>query len=154
MTDINLDIQRQMLALQNGHEQLRKADVAALYLPWTQRVLNPFPLASSNTTFADMPQPWSNTPLAFYVSVFVNTTNTGAAFWTVNLQSIDSAGAATTIASVSTAALAPNTPARLSDTTVTASATTDVWYRILPVATGSPGSIFIFPALALLRTGN
>jgi hypothetical protein len=32
--------------------------------------------------------------------------------------------------------------------------TTDVWYQLTVTATLSPGAIYIFPALALLRTGN
>lgn len=151
MSDPNLDIQRQMLALQNGHEQLRKADVAALYLPWTQRVLNPFPLASSGNPWGDTGQPWATYILAFYVSVFVNTTNSATQFWTIDL--LDTA-TSTVLASVSTSAMAANTYTRLSDLTITQPGSTNPALYIRPTATLSPGSVFIAPAVALLRTGN
>lgn len=154
MSDPNLTIQRQIQALQDGHERLRKADVPALYLPWSQRILNPFPLASSGSTWGDCPQPWNNVPLAFYVSVDVLTTNNGTNFWTIELFSFTAAAGSNLVASVNTSGLTANVPARLSDTTVTAPGSTDVSYFIKATATLSPGSIFIFPALALLRTGN
>ena len=67
MSDINLSVQRQIQALQDELERLRKADVAALYLPWTQRALNPL---AATATWGDMGQPWPRTLLAFYASVY------------------------------------------------------------------------------------
>ena len=122
-----------------------------LYLPWTQRVLNPFPLASSGGAWGDSGLPWAVNVLAFYASVFVSATNDGANFWTLALNSYPSA---TAVASVSTAAIAANTFARLRDLTITQPPSTDNWMQLIPTATLSPGAIYINPAVALLRTGN
>lgn len=151
MSDPNLTIQRQIQALEDGHEALRKSDVSPLYLPWAQRVLNPFPLASSGGAWGDSVQPWAVNVLAFYVGVYVATTNSGTNFWTIEVRSQPSGAV---VASVSTAAIAADTFTRLSDLTITQPATTDVAFGIVPTATLSPGAIYIFPALALLRTGN
>mgnify|MGYP001608706359 CR=1 FL=1 len=131
--------------------QTEVKEVPPLYLPWAQRVLNPFPLASSGQSWGDMGQPWAVNVLAFYVTVFVATTNNGTNFWTLNVVANPSA---TTIASVSTSAIAANTGVRLSDTTITQPAASDTWIELQATATLAPGAIYIFPALALLRTGN
>lgn len=133
-----------------GLEQTRTIERAPLYLPWTQRVLNPFPLASSGAAWGDMAQPWAVNVLTFAVNVFVSTTNNATNFWTLEL--LDTAGSV--LATVDTSGIAANTYARLSDLTVTQPAASNVAFRIRPTATLSPGAIFIFPALALLRTGN
>lgn len=137
--------------LARGLEQTRVIERSPLYLPWTQRVLNPFPLASSGNPWGDMGQPWAVSILAFYASVFVVTTNNGTNFWTIDL--LDTA-TSTVLASVSTAAIAANVYTRLVDTTVTAPGATNPALFIRPTATLSPGAIYIVPALALLRTGN
>lgn len=131
-------------------EQTQVVERAPLYLPWTQRVLNPFPLASSGAAWGDSAQPWDVNVLAFYASVFVSTTNNATNFWTLEL--LDTIG--TVLASFTTAAIAANTYARLSDTTITQPASTNVAFRVRPTATLSPGAIFIMPAVALLRAGN
>ena len=131
--------------------QTEVKEVPPLYLPWSQRVLNPFPLASSGQSWGDLGQPWAVNVLAFYVTVFVATTNNGTNFWTLNVVANPSA---TTIASVSTSAIAANTGVRLSDTTITQPAASDTWIELQATATLAPGAIYIFPALALLRTGN
>jgi len=146
---MNFDI---LTELRKGRRQLEQTEVKeipALYLPWSQRVLNPFPLASSGTSWGDMGQPWSVNVLAFYASVFVSTTNNGANFWTLNL--VDSS--ASVLAQVSTAAIAANAAVRLSTTTITQPGSTNQSLGIIPTATGSPGAIYIWPAVALLRTG-
>jgi hypothetical protein len=120
-----------------------------LYLPWAQRALNPFPLGSSGTHWGDMAQPWAAYYLAYYVDVYVVTTNNGTNFWTIDLTSDDGT---TVIASVNTSAVAANGWRRLSDLTITQPATTNAVVSIKPTATLSPGSIFIAPAVALLRT--
>lgn len=150
MSDPNLIIQRQIQATSDGLERLRKADVPALYLPWAQRVLNGFPLASSGAAWGEQALPWDVTVLAFYCTVFVSTTNNGTNFWTIAL--VDSSGGA--VASVSTAAIAANTWTRLSDLTITQPASGSPRLVIVPTATLSPGAIFIAPAVALLRMGN
>ncbi len=148
---MSLDLDRRVRAIESLLEHLRKADVAGNYLPWSQRVLNPFPLASSGNVWGETPQPWEVSVLALYVSVFVNTTNNGTNFWTLDL--ITEPGG-TTLASVSTAAASANTWTRLVDLSVTTPGSTNVALAIRPTATLSPGSIFIVPSLAVLKVGN
>lgn len=150
MSDPFLTMQRQIQAQQEQLERLRKADVASLTLNWTQRVLNPFPLASSGGVWGDTPQPWAVNLVAWYCSVFVSTTNNGTNFWTLTL--VNTAG--TTLASLSTSAISANTWTRLSTTSFTQPATTNVDLAIIATATLSPGSIIIAPTLSILRTGN
>lgn len=143
--------------LQNNDRRLRQTEtkeIPPIYLPWSQRVLNPFPLASSGGVWGDCPQPWNNLPLVFTVTADVITTNNGTNFWTIDLLTFTAAGGSSVVASVNTSALTVNVPARLVDTTVTAPAATDIGYFIKLTATLNPGAIFIFPALAILRTGN
>lgn len=147
----NLDQARQIATLQAQLERLRKADTPELYLPWTQRVVNPFPLASSPGNWGDAGIPWAVNVLAFYCSVFVLTTNNGTNFWTLALIASPSS---TTVASVTTSASSANTWTRLSDLTISQPATTDIGLTIQATATLSPGAIFIFPSVALLRAGN
>lgn len=131
-------------------KQTETREVPPLYLPWSQRLLNPIPLASSGQAWGDMGQPWAVTLLAFYCSVFVLTTNNGTNFWTIAL--VDAAGS--TLASFTTAAIGANSWERLSDLTITQPSSSNKVFTIIPTATLAPGSIFIAPALALLRTGN
>lgn len=132
-------------------KQTEVKEVPPLYLPWAQRVLNPFPLASSGLTWGDQGQPWAVNGLAFYVTVFVVATNNATNFWTLTVTSFPSA---TVVASVNTSAIAAGSGQRLSDLVLTQIPATDTYISIVPTATLSPGAIFIFPALALLRTGN
>lgn len=132
-------------------EQTQVVERAPLYLPWAQRVLNPFPLASSGGVWGDQALLWSVNVLAFYASVFVSTTNNGTNFWTLDLIASPSN---TIVASVTTAAIAAGAFSRLSDLTITQPASTDVVLSILATATLAPGAIYIVPSVALLRTGN
>lgn len=143
---MNLNVQRQLRAASDRLERLERPDVYALRLPYAQRVLNPFPLASSGGVSGDFPQSQTVEILAFRVSVLVNTTNTGAAFWTLTLVNT----AASVLASVSTSAIGPNTWVRLSDTTITQPAAANVDLAIIATATGSPGSIYIVPEVLVL----
>jgi len=134
-------------------EQTQVVERPMIYLPWSQRVVNPFPLASSGAfAWGDQAQPWAVSLLAFYCSVRVQTTNNGTNFWTVALQ--DDAG--NTLASFTTAAIAAATNVRFAVTggSITQPGSTNTRLVILPTATLSPGAIFIAPAVALLRTGN
>lgn len=130
--------------------QTETKEVPALYLPWSQRVLNIFPLASSGAAWGDSAQPWPVNLLAWYVTVFVVTTNNGTNFWTIELRN----DANVAIASLSTAAIAANAWTRLSTTTITQPSASNTVVTIRPIATLSPGAIIIVPTLALLRTGN
>ena len=131
-------------------EQTQTIERAPLYLPWAQRALNSFPLASSGTSWGESVQPWEVNLLAWYVTVFVVTTNNGTNFWTLTLR--DTAGSI--LATLSTSAIAANTWTRLSTTTFTQPGASNVVFTLRPTATLSPGAVFIVPALALLRTGN
>lgn len=133
-----------------GLEQTRVIERSPLYLPWSQRTLNSFPLASSGGAWGDVSQPWAVTLLAWYCSVNVSTTNNGTNFWTLTL--VNTAGA--TLATLSTSAISANTWTRLSTTTITQPASGNVDLALIATATLSPGAIFIVPALAMLRTGN
>lgn len=129
--------------------QTEITEIPPLYLPWTQRVLNPFPLASSGGNWGDSGQPWAVNLLAFYCSVFVATTNNGTNFWTVALT--DTAG--TTLASFTTAAIAANTYARFAPAISVQPAGSNIALAIKCTATLNPGAIYVFPATAMLRTG-
>lgn len=136
------------IARRIGQTEVR--ETPALYLPWTQRVLNPFPLASSGTFWGDAGQPWPITILAFYCTVYVVTTNNGTNYWSFAL--LDNAG--TTLATLTTAALAANTGTRLSVTSgIVQPASSSSFLTILPTAILNPGAIYLFPTLAVLRTG-
>ena len=151
MSDPNIITQRQIQALEETQERLRKADVPALYLPWSQRALNPFPLASSGGVWGDQAQPWASNLIAWYNTITVITTNNGTNFWTVALK--DAAGV--TLASFTTAAFTVNVSTKATAiTSFTQPSSSNPFVSIIATATLSPGAIFIFPALALLRTGN
>jgi hypothetical protein len=145
-----LDTQRQLAVLADQLERLRKADVTAIYPPFTSERLLPFPLASSASALGYFGQPWAVQVLAFYATVFVVTTNNGTNFWTINLN--DSTG--TTVASFNTSAIAANTSTRFSDTTITQPAAASTSLTVIATATLSPGAIYIVPSVAWLRTGN
>lgn len=139
-------------SIKRGLEQTRTIERSPLYLPWAQQRLNPFPLASSGTQWGDSPIPWPVHVVAFYVAVYVFTTNNGTNYWTLTLSASSSNNVQ---AAPTTAAIAADTWTRLAVTTgFVQPATADVSFHILPVATGAPGAIFILPAVAVLRTGN
>lgn len=150
MSDSGLIIQRQIQETHATLERLRKADVTPLYLPWHQRALNAFPLASSGGAWGDSPQPWAVNVLIWTCTVIVGTTNNATNFWTLTLTN----DAGVTLATLSTAAIAVNTWARLSTTSITQPSSTNTVFTLIATATLSPGAIAIVPALALLRTGN
>ena len=146
------DILRTLYAVQERYRQTETKEVPPLYLPWSQRVLNPFPLASSGGVWGDQAQPWSVNIIAFYCECFVLTTNNGTNFWTIDLLNQDSG---TTLATFNTSAVSAGSWNRFSVTSgITQPTSANVVISIRLTATLSPGSIFIAPALALLRTGN
>lgn len=111
--------------------------------PYTQRLLNPFAIGSSGLPQGEFPQSNPMTIMAFYVSVFVLTTNNATNFWTIILRST----APTTLAQVDTSALAINTWVRLSDLTITQPLSTNVVLSVVATATLTPGSIFMVPEI-------
>lgn len=141
-----LSTQRQMRDIQERLERLEKSDIDAIRLSYAQRVLNPFPLASSGAGAGDFGQAEGVEILAFRVSVFVQTTNNGTNFWTISLVNT----AASVLASVSTSAIAAATWTRLVDTTITQPSSTNVVLTVIATATLSPGAIFIVPEVVVL----
>lgn len=131
-------------------EQTEVIERPPLYLPFSQRIINPFPLASSGGVWGDMAQPWAVNLVAWYVTVTVITTNNATNFWTVALT--DAAGS--TLASFTTAAISVGVSTRVAVTSFVQPSASNPFVAIKATATLSPGSIFIFPSLALFKTGN
>ena len=144
------DMIRRMQADDARLRQTETKEVPALYLPWAQRTLNPFPLASSGGVWGEMGQPWAVLLQRFTVSVFVSTTNNATNFWTIDL--IDPA--ATLLCQLTTAAIAAGAWARLTSTLFVQPSAANVVISLRLTATLAPGAIYVTPALALLRTGN
>lgn len=148
MSDPNLTMQRQIQALQDQLEPLRKSDVPPIFLPYTQRALNS---VAATTTLGDFAQPWEVYLLVFSVTVFVVATNNGTNFWTVDL--LDTTGA--TIATVTTSSgVTASTWTRLSDTTVTQPLSSNAALSVIATKTLSPGALFAVPSVSVLRIGN
>lgn len=125
-------------------ERTRKLTIPGIRLPYAQRVLNPFPLASSGSNRAgDFPQSTTMVVLTFNVTVYVATTNSGIAYWTIALT--NSAG--TTLASVTTSAISPDTWTRLTTSSITQPSASNALLSVIPTATGSPGAIYVVPEL-------
>jgi len=129
-------------------ERLRKADVPnGRSPPYTQRVLNSFPLASSGNSAGEFPQFGTDCQIiVFRAAVFVVTTNNGTNFWTITLR--DSAGAV--LATLDTSAISANTWTRLATTSITQPDATNVVLTVRPTATLSPGAIFLVPEVLLI----
>ena len=148
MSDPYLSIQRQLQALEEQLERLRKADVPPTMLPYAQRALNS---VAVTTAIGDFAQPWEAYFLVFAVTVFVQTTNNGTNFWTIDLQ--DTTGAV--IASVNTSSgVSINTWTRLSDTSVTQPLSTNAQLSLIATKTLTPGVLFTVPSVSVLRIGN
>lgn len=115
--------------------------------PYTQRVLNAFPFASSGNSAGEFPQFGTDLAiLVFRLSVFVVTTNNGTNFWTITLR--DSAG--TILATLDTSALAANTWSRLATTTITQPGGANAVLTVRPTATLTPGALFVVPELIVV----
>lgn len=129
-------------------EQTQVIERPMIYLPYAQRALNPLAATAAAGDFA---QPWAANFIVFRVTVFVTTTNNGTNFWTVDLQ--DTLG--NVIASVNTSSgVSASTWTRLADTTVTQPATTNAELSVICTKTLAPGTLYVIPSLAVLRTGN
>lgn len=149
----DLDIQRRMRALEETLEQARKADGALTLLPFSPSggVVAPF---SANATPYVAPI-WRNVrPALLALGVFVATTNTGANYWTIALNIIYGAGAATLQGSVNTSALTASQwqPLSLASFATPAwTANTDAAVAYLTITkTGTPGDLYLAPALLVL----
>ena len=123
------------------------SDRPAIRLPYSMRILNPFPLASSGQTAGDFPQSSAVVLLAVNFSVFVVTTNNGTNFWTIGIQ--NAAGAS--LGTVTTAAIAANTFVRLSIATLTQPASANVVLSPYAIATLNPGAIYIIPEVIVAQ---
>jgi hypothetical protein len=143
-----LDTQRQLAVLADQLERLRKADATPIFLPYAQRSLNAL---SATSAAGDFAQPWAAYFLVFAATVFVQTTNNGTNFWTIDLQ--DTTG--TVLATFNTSSgVTASTWTRLSDTSVTQPATTNAELSVICTKTLSPGNLFIIPSVSVLRSGN
>ena len=145
-----IDTIRRLRAIEKTLDRLKTGETSGVFLPFSQRVLNPFPLASSGGQWGDMTQPAAAIVLGLYLSVFVVTTNNGTNFWTLDLTSDDGS---TVLATLNTSAVAANGWRRLSTTTITTPGSTNAVLSVRPTATLSPGSIYITAALAIAFTG-
>lgn len=128
-------------------KQTETKETPPLYLPWVPRAGNPI---AATAGWGDMAQPWPVNLLAFSCAVFVNAPNNATNFWTLTL--INAAGA--TLATLSTAAIAAGAWTRLSTNAITQPAAANPSMAIVATTTLAPGTIYIVPTLALLRTGN
>lgn len=145
---MSLDLQRQIDGIADLLERLRKSDVAGgRSPPYTQRVVNPFPLASSNTSAGEFPQFGTNLQIVvFRLSAFVVTTNNGTNYWTITLR--DDASAI--LATLDTSAIAANTWSRLATTIITQPASANTILTVRPTATLTPGALFVVPEVLVL----
>lgn len=115
--------------------------------PYTQRVLNSFPLASSGASAGEFPQFGTDLQIVvFRAAVFVVTTNNGTNFWTITLRDT----AAAVLATLDTSVAAANTWTRLATTTITQPGSTNVVLTVRPTATGTPGAIFVVPEILVI----
>lgn len=148
MSDPYLSMQRQIQALEDRLEALRKADVPPTFLPYAQRALNS---VAATAAIGDFAQPWEAYFLVFSVTVFVATTNNGTNFWTIDL--VDTTGAV--IATVNTSAgVTASTWTRLTDTSVTQPLSTNAELSVIATKTLTPGALFAVPSVSVLRIGN
>jgi hypothetical protein len=85
----------------------------------------------------------------FSASVYINATNSGAAFWTLQLRYITAGNTITNVATLSTSSLSPNVWSRLATATFSpATAATSVFmFEILANTTGAPGALTVVPQL-------
>lgn len=143
--NIDLDIWTSIRQLRSDVEPILKADIPAARLTYSQRILNPFPTASSGGFAGDFPQSGAIAIISFNVSVFVQTANDGSNFWTIELINT----AASTLASITTAAVSVSTWTRLSDTTITQPSSSNVALTIKATRTGTAGNIFIVPEIVI-----
>lgn len=139
MSDLLLHVRQQGRAL----DQAIVGERPGIRLPYAQRILNPFPLASSGSAAGDFPQSRTVVILAALISVYVATTNNGSNYWTIDVKDLSG----TTVASVTTAAIAANVGARLAAASITQPVAGNALIFVQATATGSPGSIYIVPEL-------
>lgn len=132
--------------LERTVERVRKPDLPGLRLSYAQRILNPITLAASPAVAGDFPQTGTIVMLAFRASVFVQTTNNGSNYWTIDL--INTAGA--TLATFDTSALSTGTWTRLAAVSLTQPSSSNVDLAVRATATGSPGNLFLVPELVVV----
>jgi hypothetical protein len=79
----------------------------------------------------------------FRATVYVLTTNTGSAYWTLNLNSLDGGAAATLLVSVNTSAISANAWTRLKGTVNALLGTGKDGIEAEFTTTGSPGTLYV-----------
>lgn len=127
-------------------KQTKAVERPGYSLPYAQRFVNPFLLANSGNAAGDFLQRREITVRAFNCAVFVLTTNNATNFWIAQLKDV----AGNTIASFSTAAIAPNVWARFPPGIVAQPIASNVVLTVTMTATLSPGAIFIVPEVIAL----
>jgi hypothetical protein len=131
------------------YDGTRWLSTAPVPIPWMPNsTLNPFSVSGADTWYAILP-----TDLALYLErwtslVKVNTTNSIANYWTVELKGFVVAGTSTTLDSFSTAGLTVNTNVMANRALTTAlTAGQYDFLAIIATKTGSPGTLFLMPHL-------
>lgn len=115
-------------------------------LPFVARLV-PWPLASSGSVWGDAPLIWPIRILGFGASVYVTTPNNASNYWTLSV-----ASAAGTLATGTTAGIAANVAARIAAASIAVQpGASDAIIVLVATATGSPGSIYLAPALSYVR---
>jgi hypothetical protein len=140
-----IDQASQIAALQRQIVDLHSPEMLEVRLPYAQRVLNPFPAASSGAAHGDYPQSTAMQIVRWNISVLVQTTNNATNYWTLTL--VNAAG--TTLATLDTSAASAATWTRLTTTTITQPASSNVVLAIIATKTLNPGGIFIVPELLI-----
>ena len=140
---MSAEIASQLADLRHQIADLRGPEMLEVRPPYVMRVLNPFPAASSGAAAGDFPQSTALQIVRFSASIFVNTTNNATNFWSLTL--VSAAGA--TLATLDTSAASAATWTRLTTTTITQPASSNVVLVIIASKTLNPGAIFIVPEL-------
>lgn len=132
----------------NSDAQLRLTEAKESHSvrpPFTTLALGPH---AATVTVGAFPQAKTVLVLAFRVAIFVSTTNDGANFWTIALTTT----AAATIASFTTAAIAPNVWTRFAVTTgIVQPGAANVAMLVSATKTLAPGTIYVIPEVLLLE---
>jgi hypothetical protein len=114
---------------------------------YAQRVLNPFPFASSGASAGEFPQFGTDMIITvFRAAVFVVTTNNATNFWTLTLRDT----AAAVLATIDTSAAAANTWVRIATAVITQPGASNVVLTVRPTATLTPGAIFVVPEILVI----
>lgn len=142
------DLITEMHRLDKRLGQTEVREVAGLALVYTQRILNPFPLASSGTAAGDFGMPQALTVIVWQATVQVAAPNDGTNYWSIILLDDN----ATFVATLKTdSGVTAGVFTRLSTTTIANQpASGNARLGVRATATGSPGAISIMPRVIAL----